>query len=191
MRVIAGTLGGRRLVAPKGLATRPTGERVREALFSILGSVEGATVLDLYAGTGALGIEALSRGARRAVFVESARPALVALRENLDSLGLAARAKVLAVDVERAPKDLGRDGPFDLVVADPPWAVVAAAARALERVTATALAPGARVVLEHAARDAAPVVAGLVVRSTRAWGDTAVTIYDLVEPPARAPGSFN
>jgi 16S rRNA (guanine966-N2)-methyltransferase len=191
MRVIAGTLGGRRLVAPKGLATRPTGERVREALFSILGSVEGATVLDLYAGTGALGIEALSRGARRAVFVESARPALVALRENLDSLGLAARAKVLAVDVERAPKDLGRDGPFDLVVADPPWAVVAAAARALERVTSTARAPGARVVLEHAARDAAPVVAGLVVRSTRAWGDTAVTIYDLVEPPARAPGSFN
>src|SRR6185295_8236746 len=96
MRVIAGRLGGRRLVAPRGLATRPTSDRVREALFSMLGDVAGAMVLDLYAGTGALAIEALSRGAERAVFVENARPALAALHENLGSLGLEGKAKVLA-----------------------------------------------------------------------------------------------
>ena len=88
MRVIAGTLGGRRLVAPAGTATRPTPDRVREALYSSLGDVQGAVVLDLYAGSGALGIEALSRGAASAVFVESGRHALDALRANLDAPSL-------------------------------------------------------------------------------------------------------
>ena len=183
MRVIAGALGGRRLVAPKGLVTRPTGERVREALFSILGPLGGAVVLDLYAGTGALGIEALSRGASRAVFVENARPALAALRDNLATLGLGGRAKVVGVDVERAVREVDREGPFDLVLADPPWAVVADAARVLARVASSALAAGARVVLEHAARDVAPLVAGLSARETRLYGDTAVTVYDRAETP--------
>lgn len=178
MRVIAGTLGGRRLVAPHGLATRPTGERVREALYSVLGPLDGEVVLDLYAGTGALGIEALSRGAARAVFVENARPAVAALRQNLAVLGIGARANLLCLAVARAARQLERVGPFDLVLADPPWAHLAEAAAALEGLAVNALSLGARVMLEHAARDAAPPIAGLALRTTRAYGDTAISLYD-------------
>jgi len=98
MRVIAGRFGGRRLKAPAGTSTRPTSDRVREALFSMLGDLEQAAVLDLFAGSGALGIEALSRGARRAVFVERERAAVVALESNLQTLGLDSHA----VEVRRA-----------------------------------------------------------------------------------------
>src|SRR5262245_38060022 len=124
MRIIAGKLGGRRLVAPRGQGTRPTADRVREALFSALGDVAGAVVLDLYAGTGALGIEALSRGAERAVFVESARPALVALRDNLAATDLSAASRVIALPVARATVEIARQGPFDLVLVDPPYAAL-------------------------------------------------------------------
>jgi 16S rRNA (guanine966-N2)-methyltransferase len=175
MRIIAGRLGGRRLIAPPGLATRPTGDRVREALFSMLGDVGGAVVLDLYAGTGALGIEALSRGAAHATFVESARPALAALRANLAALGLEASARVVSQPVGRAVKVLS--GPFDLVLADPPYAAIAEVPAVLVALR-TALAPGVRVVVEHASRDAAPPVAGLTARPSRVYGDTSVTVYD-------------
>ncbi len=114
MRVIAGRFRGRGLMAPAGDATRPTGARVKEALFSILGDVSGLKVLDLYAGSGALGIEALSRGASSAVFVEFARPALACLRENLAKLGLGAESQTLPVQVEAATKHLYKYGPFGL-----------------------------------------------------------------------------
>jgi 16S rRNA (guanine966-N2)-methyltransferase len=178
MRVIAGRLGGRRLVAPRGLATRPTTDRVREALFSALGPLSGARVLDLFAGTGALGIEALSRGASRAVFVESARPAIAALRENLQALDLGAVTRVLAQPAAK-PIPAG-EGPFDLVFADPPYAALAELPPLL---AALALAPGARVIVEHASRDAAPAVAGLEARPTRVYGDTAITVYDAAGEP--------
>jgi 16S rRNA (guanine966-N2)-methyltransferase len=175
MRVIAGRLGGRRLTAPRGLATRPTSDRVREALFSALGDVSGARVLDLYAGTGALGIEALSRGAAHATFVESARPALAALRENLAALGLEGAALVVARPVAAA----ALRGSFDLIFADPPYAAVAEVPAALAALAAAgALAPGVRVVVEHAARDPAPAIGGLAPRPSRNYGDTAVTVYD-------------
>jgi 16S rRNA (guanine966-N2)-methyltransferase len=177
MRVIAGTLGGRRLVAPAGEATRPTTDRVREALFSILngrGAIEGARVLDLYAGTGALGIEALSRGAVHATFVESARPALTALRQNLAALALGDRSEVVAGRVERLVRAAGAP-PYDLVLADPPWADVSSAREAIAALVAKGhLAPGALVVLEHAARDREIAIAGLEEGDARAWGDTAV-----------------
>ena len=179
MRVIAGRLGGRRLTAPRGLDTRPTSDRVREALFSALGDVSGARALDLYAGTGALGIEALSRGAAHATFVESARPALAALRANLGALGLASSTRVVALPVARAAAAL--PGPFDLVFADPPYAALAEVPVALTALAA-AIAPGARVVVEHASRDPAPEIAGLTPRPSRAYGDTTVTIYDCDEP---------
>src|SRR6185436_10638412 len=95
VRIVAGELGGRVLKAPAGHATRPTSERVREALFAILGDVEGLAVLDLFAGSGALGLEALSRGAARVVFVEGARAALVALRQNVEALDVKPRARVI------------------------------------------------------------------------------------------------
>jgi 16S rRNA (guanine966-N2)-methyltransferase len=180
MRVIAGRLGGRRLGAPRGTATRPTSDRVREALFSALGDLGGAAVLDLYAGTGALGIEALSRGAARAIFVESARPALAALRANLAALGLEGLTRVVAAQVERAVTTL--PGPFDLVLVDPPYAALGGVPRVLEALAkAGAIAKDGRVVVEHAARDPAPPVAGLVARPTRTYGDTALTIYDAGE----------
>jgi len=117
VRVVAGEFKGRRLYAPRGSRTRPTADRVREALFSMLGDVSGARVLDLYAGSGALGIEALSRGAESAVFVERDAKALDALRRNLDATG--ARGAVRREDVARF---LSRpEGTFDLVFADPPY----------------------------------------------------------------------
>ena len=123
MRVVAGALKGRRIVAPRGRATRPTSGQVREAVFNALNSlgvVEGADVLDLFAGSGALGIEALSRGAAHCTFVEQAPPALEALRTNVRELGLDARAAVVPIEVGRY---LDRERPrADLVLADPPYA---------------------------------------------------------------------
>ncbi len=188
MRVIAGALGGRRLVAPPGRATRPTSDRVREALFSVLGDVSDAQVLDLYAGTGALGIEALSRGARRAVFVENGRPALAVLRENLASLDLGAASRVVAQPVLRALEGLAAEGPFDLVLLDPPYAALAEAGRVLAALPGKLAAPEGRVVLEHASRDAPPVIAGLSLAFTRAYGDTAIALYT-VDGAAREPVS--
>lgn len=126
MRVVAGQSRGRRLVAPEGSTTRPTSDRVREAVFNALVSldaIEGATVADLFAGTGALGIEALSRGAAHATFVERDRRALAALRANLDATGLADRASVVVGDVQRWVDDEAAAGRgVDLVLADPPYA---------------------------------------------------------------------
>lgn len=188
MRVIAGTLGGRRLVAPRGLATRPTTDRVREALFSALASISGARVLDLYSGTGALGIEALSRGAASAVFVESARPAVAALRANLTALGLGGgAARVLTEPVARAAARLVAAGePFDLVLADPPYDDVDEALAVLEALVPV-LSPGARVVLEHAARRPPRPSAVLEVVRTRAYGDTALAFLAPAVPAAPAP----
>lgn len=185
MRIVAGRLGGRRLVAPKGAATRPTGDRVKEALFSVLGSLEGARVVDLYAGTGALGLEALSRGASHVVLVESASPALAALRENVRVLGCETSCTLVAARVERIVDRLAKQGPFDLVLADPPWAEVAEATRAIaELVAAGGLAREGTVVLEHAAEDA-PSIAGLAVRDRRRYGDTGLALFDPASEEAR------
>jgi 16S rRNA (guanine966-N2)-methyltransferase len=119
---VAGTARGRRLVAPPGRDTRPTSDRVRESIFNALhslGAIEGAIAADLFAGSGALGIEALSRGAEHCTFVERDRGALGAIRSNLDAAGVADRASVVEGDVGDA---LGRIGPVDLALADPPYA---------------------------------------------------------------------
>lgn len=120
MRVVAGELGGRRLVAPAGTSTRPTTDRVREAIFNSLGSaglIEGALVVDLFAGSGAIGIEALSRGAARCTFVERDRAALAALDDNLETLGLHDRSRVLSSDALSVASTLDAD----IVFADPPY----------------------------------------------------------------------
>jgi 16S rRNA (guanine966-N2)-methyltransferase len=191
MRVIAGRLGGRTLVAPRGLATRPTTDRVREALFSSLASVDGARVLDLYAGTGALGIEALSRGAASAVFVEDARPALAALRKNLVALALESAARVVAEPVARAVTRLASGGaPFDLVLADPPYDDADDALSALETL-APAFAPGARIVLEHASRRPLRPTPVLDHIRTRTYGDTAVAFFALRDADAPDNGQHD
>jgi 16S rRNA (guanine(966)-N(2))-methyltransferase RsmD len=179
MRVIAGSLRGRRLVTPKGDATRPTAARVREAVFSILGDLTGLRVLDLYAGSGALAIEALSRGAARAVLVESGRAAQRAIRENLEALGLGSLATLLPLRAEAAHGALAGYAPFELVFADPPWADAQAALTELGKLAERGLlTQGARVVLEHAARGAQPLTESLSVLDERSWGDSAVTIFE-------------
>ncbi len=191
MRVIAGTLRGRTLAAPPGDATRPTGARVKEALFSILRDVSGLSVLDLYAGSGALGIEALSRGAASAVFVESAGPAIRCLRENLTKLRLGQRATLLPVRVASARAQLAKLGPFDLVLCDPPWKDVALAYEELRQIQrAGLLASGARVALEHSAKDPPPSADGgahLTLVDERRWGDTAVSFYKSADAPGSDP----
>ena len=180
MRVIGGTLGGRSLVAPKGQLTRPTSDRVREALFSVLGDVTGVSVLDLYAGTGALGLEALSRGAAKAVFVENARATLDALRRNIATLGVQSSTFVVSSPVLRALRSLSTHAPFDLVFVDPPYAKLVEAAEALVfLVDQGRCSDGACVVLEHASRDVAPDLEGLERGATRQYGDTSLTFYSV------------
>jgi 16S rRNA (guanine966-N2)-methyltransferase len=177
-RVIAGELGGRVLKVPRGMATRPTGAKVRGALFNVLAGISGAKVLDLYAGSGALAIEALSRGAARAVLVEHDRAALACIRENVAALGLDARTEVLPLRLPRALARARVHGPFDLVLCDPPWADLNDACTTLaELVREGGLAAGARVALEHSAKDSVPDVSGLVLAARRTWGDTAVSLF--------------
>jgi 16S rRNA (guanine966-N2)-methyltransferase len=171
VRVVAGEFKGRRLYAPRGARTRPTADRVREALFSMLGDVSGARVLDLYAGSGALGIEALSRGAERAVFVERDAGALSALRRNLDAVG--AHADVRRQDVLRF---LARpEGTFDLVFCDPPYDVAPAVAGALTDALPALTGENARIVTESDKRHPLLLPAPLIVERT--YGDTRIAIH--------------
>jgi 16S rRNA (guanine966-N2)-methyltransferase len=194
VRVVAGTLRGRSLEAPAGDATRPTGARVKEALFSILGDVRNERVLDAYAGSGALGIEALSRGASFTVFVEAGRPALLSLRRNLATLELGPTSRVIAARVETSLAMLTRLAPFDLVLCDPPWKDVAAARATLEALArAGLLAAQARIVLEHSAKDPQSPPGDesqLVLVDERRWGDTAITFFGMKPRPADAPGEI-
>lgn len=176
LRVTGGALGGRTLVAPPGRGVRPTTDRVREALFARLGPLEGLRVLDLYAGTGSLGIESLSRGAAGVVFAERARASLDALQRNVASLGLAGRVRVLRLDVAAAVAHLGRtEERFDLVFADPPYESDEAGRALRALVAARLLAPGGTVVLERSRRHDLPQVEGLVLLDERRYGDTVVS----------------
>jgi 16S rRNA (guanine966-N2)-methyltransferase len=173
MRVIAGTAGGRLLIVPRGSGTRPIADRVKETLFAILAErVPDAQVLDLYAGSGAIGIEALSRGAAHCDFVEHDRRALAAMRENLDRAGVADQASVHQADALRYLDRLVGDR-FDLVFLDPPYAGHAILAP-LERVVAR-LAPGATVVVKHHWRTPIPEPTGLARWRERRFGETALT----------------
>lgn len=178
MRVVGGIAKGRKLRMPKHAPTRPTSDLVREAMFNILTSmdVDWTRVLDLYAGTGALGIEALSRGAGWADFVERDREACAVVRENLELTGLSDRAKVYCLPAARA---LGRlHGPYTLVLADPPYADPEAV-RVMERLGASDLVgPGTTIVYEHARRVEPPARLGpFSLVMTRRHGDTAISIY--------------
>jgi 16S rRNA (guanine(966)-N(2))-methyltransferase RsmD len=197
MRITGGTHRSRTLRAPGGTATRPTSDRVREALFGILaaaGLVQGARVLDLYAGTGALALEALSRGAASATLVESSRVAIAALRSNVAALAAQERVLLLAVDVERSLRRLVEAGPFDLVFADPPWSLLdsgrpANVLSSLARLGA--FGANACVVLEHSSHTPPPTVEPLIRGETRRYGDTALTFYkpSILSAPPIAPGS--
>jgi 16S rRNA (guanine966-N2)-methyltransferase len=175
MRVIAGSARGTPLAAPRGRATRPITDRVKETLFAILGDrVPDARVLDLYAGSGAVGIEALSRGATSADFVERGRPALTVLRANLQRTRLADAARIHGIDVERFLA--AESGPWDLIVADPPYDARAIVAPL--RDAASRLAPGGVLVLKHFWRDEPPALDGLSVTRQRRFGETMLTFME-------------
>jgi 16S rRNA (guanine966-N2)-methyltransferase len=174
MRVIAGIHGGRELVAPKGRSTRPTSDRVREALFSILGEIGGAQVLDLFAGSGALAIEALSRGAATATLVDSSPAAITAVHRNLDALGM--DAEVVRRPASRflqSARDHARQ--YDLVFLDPPYRRASTLGRELTVALAPVLVAGARVVAESDRRS--PLGLQLELLDERRYGDTLIQIH--------------
>lgn len=185
MRVIAGTYRSRILKSLKGLALRPTSDRLRETLFNVLGpAVGGARFLDVFAGTGAVGIEAISRGASEVVFIENHPPAAALIRKNLDSLGVRARATVLGVDALRGLETLaaGRKGgstPFDFVFLDPPYAATEEYTRVLRYLGAASfLAPGCIVIAEHRHNFELPARAGALARyRVLKQGDAALSFY--------------
>ncbi len=174
MRVIAGRFGGRELIAPRGQATRPTSDRVREALFSILADVEATRVLDLFAGSGALAIEALSRGASAATLVDSSVAAIRAVQRNLGTLGIEA-------EVVRQPalRFLGRAQAdarqYDLVFLDPPYGHAGSLCSELTAALVPVLAPAGRVVSESDRRQ--PLELGLELLDERRYGDTLIRIH--------------
>lgn len=175
MRIVAGAAKGRRLVAPKGDEVRPTADRVKEALFSSLQpQLPGSRVLDLYAGSGGLGLEALSRGADQVTFVERANASLTALRRNIEAVGLPGTT-VVSDDAARTLRGEVPGGPFDLVFADPPYRLPKAQLADLLAAVVGHLAPGGTVVVERAARDGAPPwPPGLNPGDPRRYGDTAL-----------------
>jgi 16S rRNA (guanine966-N2)-methyltransferase len=180
MRISAGAQRGRRIQSPKGLGTRPTSDLLRQAIFNVVGErIRGARVLDLYAGTGALGLEALSRGAAEATFVERGRSALASLRANLATLGVSAHSRVVADDALSALERLARAGDrFDCVFLDPPYAGESSA-RCVET-----LAPGgilsdnALLVVQAFHRTELPERTGTLRRAwQRRYGETRITMY--------------
>ena len=178
MRVTGGALARRTLEAPKGRHTRPTTDRVREALFNLVGArldLDGAAVLDLFAGSGALGVEALSRGGAHATFVERHGPTLAVARRNADALGLAERAAFVRADALAALRQPA--GPlaarFDLVLADPPYSLDALPD--LPALARPRLAPGGLLALEHDARHTFDAAPGWLL--SRAYGGTVVSLF--------------
>ena len=175
MRVIAGRYGGRRLAAPPGRGTRPTADRVRESLFSILGPLDGASVLDLFAGSGALGIEALSRGADSVVFVERDAKVVQVLKANLATLG--ATAAVRRMDVFAALRDARERGEtYSLVLCDPPYRTAPDIGGTLSEALGPVLAAGARVITESDRRH--PLDLTLPLSDERRYGDTLIRIHE-------------
>ncbi|MBI4312061.1 MAG: 16S rRNA (guanine(966)-N(2))-methyltransferase RsmD [Chloroflexi bacterium] len=179
MRITGGVARGIPLTAPKGASLRPTSDRVRGALFQIVrDAVEGARALDLYAGTGALGIEALSRGAASCDFVEQDGRLCQAIRQNLERAGFSDKGQVHRARVEQALRFL--KGPFQLVLLDPPYALAGAAEIMDGLGRLPLLAQEAVVVLEHGSRDAVQEdYGGLHMKTQRKYGDTSLSVYAL------------
>jgi 16S rRNA (guanine(966)-N(2))-methyltransferase RsmD len=175
MRIIAGTHRGQRLVAPKGVDTRPTGDRVREAAFNLIGPVDGASVLDLFAGSGAMGLEALSRGAGRVVFVESDGAAVRSIEQNLDRLRL--RGTILHQDAGRALLDEARAGRrYDLVLVDPPYEMYLDLQPSLAGSLTRVLADEGLLVVETEARVEPELP--LELRTSRRYGRARLSLFE-------------
>lgn len=181
MRIVGGELRGRALKTPRSSAIRPTTDRTRESLFNILAhgyaeNIEGAAVLDLFAGTGAFGLEALSRGARSAVFVENSVEGRALLRDNIEALGLQGRARILRRDAT-ALGPAQRLGPFNLLFADPPYGKGFGEKALAAAVAGSWIAPGALVLLEERAEIEPETPGSLIPIESRLFGETKLHFY--------------
>ncbi len=177
MRIIAGSRKGRRIAAPPGLDTRPTGDRVREAVFNLVGPLDGARVLDLYAGSGAMGLEALSRGAEHATFVERDRVAAATIAKNAETLGLADAVTLRREDVRRVlATDASAGTLYDLVLVDPPYRMLPGLLPDLSRLVPPVVAADGLVVVESEARDEPELP--LPARTSRRYGSVRVTVFE-------------
>lgn len=183
MRIVAGRYGGRRLVAPAGSATRPTSDRVREALFQRLGPLDDATVLDLFAGSGALALEALSRGGSSATLVDTAPAAIRAIRANVAALGLTAEQVAVRRQDVRAFLRGARAArhEYDLVLLDPPYRLAAELGRELSPLIRAVVAPGGRVVSESDRRAPLDLDPDLPLTDERRYGDTLIRTHERTE----------
>jgi 16S rRNA (guanine(966)-N(2))-methyltransferase RsmD len=185
MRIIAGDYKGRRLKAPTWPGLRPTSDKLRETLFNVIAArIPAARVLDVFAGTGAIGLESLSRGAGRVVFIDADRRAAALIAENAERCGVTDRCAIIRDTAERALAGVIAGGPFDVVMLDPPYDfepladVLGAATRQV--------APDGLLVLEHASRRTAPTVAGAHATRTIRSGDSALTLFAISIPVARS-----
>ncbi|HSX28670.1 MAG TPA: 16S rRNA (guanine(966)-N(2))-methyltransferase RsmD [Candidatus Saccharimonadales bacterium] len=173
LRIVAGEFGGRQIEAPSGFTTHPMSERVRNALFNSLGDISGKSILDPFAGSGAISIEAVSRGAAHAVAIEKDRKAQTVIANNLADLGLTSRVKLIRANC-RAWSETSQDQKFDIIIADPPYNDVNLSTINL---LARHLKSTGSMLLSHSGRESAPTVNGVVVVDKRSYGDAALAIY--------------
>jgi 16S rRNA (guanine966-N2)-methyltransferase len=181
VRIVAGSRKGARIFAPRGADTRPTADRVREAAFNLIGPVEDMAVIDLFAGSGAMGIEALSRGALRAVFVESDRTASKAIERNLEKLRLTGAAVVRMDAMTALAAEAAAGRRYDLVLVDPPYEMFSSVQTGLARYLPAVLEPGALVVVETAAPEEPELP--LPKRTSRRYGSARLTVFTEGQSP--------
>ena len=180
MRIIAGEHKGARIFAPRGHDTRPTSDRAREAAFNLIGPVDGAVVLDLFAGSGAMGLEALSRGAAKAVFVENDRDACRAIDRNLDKLRLTGATVIQRDATQALAAEAAAGRRYDLVLVDPPYEMFSSLQNALSRYLPPVLAEGGLVVVETESRTE-PELDSLAKRTSRRYGAARITLFERPE----------
>jgi 16S rRNA (guanine966-N2)-methyltransferase len=186
LRIIAGEKRGAKIAAPKGHDTRPTGDRVREAAFNLIGPVDDATVLDLFAGSGAYGLEALSRGAASAVFAESERAACAAIRQNLEKLRLTGATVLCRDAIQVLSEEAGAGRRYDLVLADPPYRSFSSVQTGLATYLPQVLAENGLAVVETHAKEEPELP--LAVRTSRRYGSARLTLF---EHPRCSGGSLS
>jgi 16S rRNA (guanine966-N2)-methyltransferase len=186
LRIIAGEKRGAKIFAPKGHDTRPTGDRVREAAFNLIGPVDGASVLDLFAGTGAYGLEALSRGAASVVFAEADAAAVTAIRQNLEKLGLTGATVLIRDAIQVLAEEAGAGRRYDLVLLDPPYRMYSSLQNRISTYLPTVLAEDGFAVVETHVKEEPDLP--LEKRTSRKYGSARLTLFELPRRPGVSSG---